>query len=259
MVGQSNLIAKLKSYSITTLPHSILLVGEKGCGKHTLIKELETFYKMSAFDITDSISFEAIQEINTCPVSHFYIIDMTKITEKQQNVILKFLEEPTSSTYIILITTSKSILLDTIINRCVTFEFEPYSQAQLTGFLPFVEDAEMLVKYCHTPGQVISTEVEKIKELLKLCDNIISNVGKARYPNVLKISQKFKEDDNLDLFYSILLEKLLEAFSSTGETKYKEMFYVTSKALKKHNNIRFNQELLLDSLMIELHEISRGK
>lgn len=260
MIGQNNLIAKLKSYSIDTLPHSMLFLGEKGCGKHTLVKELEKHFKMSAIDISDSLELETIQEINTCANSHFYIIDMSKVNEKQQNVILKFLEEPTSFTYIILLSTSKSILLDTIVNRCMIYEFEPYSSQQLMQFLPFEEGIEILVEYCHTPGQVLSTSIEKIKNLIELCDNIAKNVGKARFPNIFKISSKItKEEIDLDLFYNVLLERLYRFFDETKNVVYKDMYNISSNALKKHNDTRLNQELIIDSLVMELHEASRGK
>ena len=263
MIGQAKLLAKLKSYSLATLPHSILLLGEQGCGKHTLVKELEKHYKMSAIDISESLELETLQDINTCANSHFYIIDMNKINEKQQNVILKFLEEPTSNTYIVLLSTSKSILLETIINRCVVFEFAPYSSNELMQFLPFEEGVEVLVEYCHTPGQVLSTSIEKIKSLVDFCDNIAQNVGKARFPNIFKISTKFnKEDENsfdVDLFYNVLLERLYRSFSETQNVVYKDMYNITSSALKKHNDSRLNQELIIDSLVMELHEASRGK
>lgn len=260
MIGQTTLIEELKSYSIATLPHSMLFLGEKGCGKHTLVKELEKYFKIDAIDISDSLELETIQNITTCSNSHFYIIDMNKVNEKQQNVILKFLEEPTSYTYIILLSTSKSILLDTIINRCVSYEFEPYTTQQLMQFLSFEEGVEILVDYCHTPGQVLSTSIEKIKNLIELCDNIAKNVGKARFPNIFKISSRvIKEEIDLDLFYNVLLERLLRLFKETNNIAYRDMYNITSDTLKKHNDTRLNQELLIDSLVMQLHEASRGK
>ena len=263
MIGQDRLLAKLKSYSIATLPHSMLFIGNKGCGKHTLVKELEKHFKLKAIDISDSLELETLQTISVCSIPHFYVIDMNKTNEKQQNVILKFLEEPTTNTYIMLLATSKSILLDTIINRCVSFEFEPYSTNQLLQFLPFEPDVEMLVEYCHTPGQVLSMSVDKIKEMIELCDNIIKNVGKARFPNIFKISSKVISDkDNdykLDVFYNVLLERLQTCFTDTSNEVYKNMYNISSSALKKHLDQRLNQELIIDSLVIDLHEASRGR
>ena len=260
MIGQEKLVTKLKSYSITSLPHSMLFVGEVGCGKHTLVHELEKYFNISTIDVTDSLTYEMIEEIKLSVNNYFYIMDMNKVTERQQNIILKFLEEPTTNAFLILLTTSKSILLDTIINRCMTFEFEPYSQDELMQFLPFEREIEILVKYCHTPGQVLSMSVEKIKSLVELCDNIINKIGKSRFPNILRISQKTsKEDFNLDIFYNVLLERLEEYFIDTQNDVYSDMYNITSEALKKHNDSRLNQEMLVDSLVIDLHEVSRGR
>ena len=262
MIGQERLVAKLKSYSIKTLPHSILLIGENGCGKHLLISELEKHYNITAIDITDALTLETIQEIEISTAKHFYIIDMTKVTEKQQNVILKFLEEPVNNAYIVLTTTSKSILLDTVINRCVSFEFSPYTSSQLLQFVPFEENIEILADYCHTPGQIKEMNVEKINYLITLCDNIITNVGKAKFPDILRISSRVKQDKddavNLDIFYNVLAERLFRRFTETSDINYRDMFIAVSESLKKHNNPRFNQELLIDSLAIDLHNILRG-
>ena len=72
MIGQEKLLAKLKSYSIATLPHSMLFIGNKGCGKHTLVKELEKYFKLKSIDISDSLELETIQEINVCSIPQFY-------------------------------------------------------------------------------------------------------------------------------------------------------------------------------------------
>ena len=34
--GQSNLINKIDSLNLSTFPHSLLLLGEQGCGKHLI-------------------------------------------------------------------------------------------------------------------------------------------------------------------------------------------------------------------------------
>ena len=41
MIGQQELVNKFNSYTLETLPHTILLLGDRGCGKHLLVKVLE--------------------------------------------------------------------------------------------------------------------------------------------------------------------------------------------------------------------------
>ena len=36
IVGQEKLVNKLNNYNINTLPHALLFIGPKGCGKHLI-------------------------------------------------------------------------------------------------------------------------------------------------------------------------------------------------------------------------------
>ena len=128
MLGQERLQNRLLLSSLNDLPHTILLIGDDGCGKHFLASEMSKHYNLDLIDISDNISLETIEEIMMKPIPAFYLIDSSKITDRQQNVILKFLEEPNQYAYIIMIAKNKSYLLDTIINRCVSYEFETYSR-----------------------------------------------------------------------------------------------------------------------------------
>ena len=38
IIGQTKLINRINSFTIDSLPHSILMIGDLGCGKHTLCK-----------------------------------------------------------------------------------------------------------------------------------------------------------------------------------------------------------------------------
>ena len=90
MIGQESLLNKLKSYPIFEFPHSILLVGEEGCGKHTIAEEISKYFDFEFLDITNSINLDTIVEINQRLVSTMYLINMNKLTDREQNIILKF-------------------------------------------------------------------------------------------------------------------------------------------------------------------------
>ncbi len=262
MVGQKNLVKKLKSYSIATLPHSILLLGEQGCGKHTAVQMMSEHYHLDVIDITDEISLETIENIYINSTAHFYLIDVNRINERQQNIILKFLEEPSINAYIILISTSKALLLDTVVNRCMSFEFEPYSKEELMQFLDFDSDVDKLLYYCHTPGQILKTSVESLNALVDLCDNIITNLRRARFTNIFKISQKFnyKEDTDkfeVDLFYRVLLERMFLRYSNEPDIIICKMYETASNSLKKLTDLRYNKECLVESLLQELWKVCR--
>jgi predicted AAA+ superfamily ATPase len=80
MVGQVNLINKLKSYTIDSFPQTLLLTGEKGSGKHSLVREvISPHLKLDIIDITDNISFDYILEIQLRVIPSIYLIDVTLI------------------------------------------------------------------------------------------------------------------------------------------------------------------------------------
>lgn len=259
MVGQTSLIAKLKSYSIDTLPHSLLFVGDLGCGKHSLANLLSVHYNLDLVDITDSINLETIQDIYLCTVPRFYLIDANRITEKQQNIILKFLEEPTKNIYIILICTSKSILLETILNRCLAFEFVPYSKEELLQFLDFESDVEKLLYYCNTPGQLLSTNLKEVNSLIELSDNIVNNINKTRYSNIFKIIERLDVSNNvnLNLFFRVLLDRIFLKIKDDTSKRYISMYKETSNTLKKLADLRFNREALMQNFLSKLWSVSR--
>lgn len=264
MIGQKNLVAKLKSYSVATLPHSILLVGEKGCGKHTAVQMLSEHLHLDVVDITEEISLETIENIYISSTAHIYLINMNMTNEKQQNIILKFLEEPSKNAYIILIATSKAILLDTVINRCVSFEFEPYSRDELIQFLDFDADVEKLLYYCHTPGQILKTSTKSLDALIDLCDNIITNLRRARYTNIFKISEKFNYKDDVekfdvDLFYRVLLERIFLRYVDNHDKSLYMMYESVNNSLKKLMDLRYNKECLVESLLSELWKVCRSE
>ena len=258
MIGQDRLVAKLKSYSIATLPHSILLLGDSGCGKHTFVKELADVFCVSIVDITDSISLDAITEISNRPIPTFYLIDCSEITERHQNIILKFLEEPLQYVYVFLLCTNESLLLPTILNRCVKFKFEPYSREVLKQFLN--GQNEKLLDVCTTPGQLLSIHANDLDELKKLCDTIVTRIGKANYPNTLSIVRKINLKDEFDkfdieIFFNVLLLTIYNKVLS-GENLL-NLYNLVLDYKKRLRDSRLNKELLLENFLTTLWEFMR--
>ena len=66
-------------------------------------------------DITENISAEYIDKIMLNPNPRIYVIDLSKITEKDENVLLKFIEEPLKTSFIILLAESRNGILNTIL------------------------------------------------------------------------------------------------------------------------------------------------
>jgi len=206
MIGQEILEEKLNTLTLSNLPHTLMLLGDSGCGKRTYLAQISEKLRVPIVDITNSISLETITDIQTSSTVAIYFIDCNKITEKQQNALLKLLEEPVNNVYLVLLCENKSYLLETVINRCVIWEFKPYTRRVLSHF---TEDDNLLY-ICTTPGQIIKYKDEPINEMINLCRNIFGSIGRACYANVLvlpdKLSYKDEEGYNADLFFRLLNE-----------------------------------------------------
>jgi len=261
MVGQTELLSRLESFGIARLPHTVLLVGPEGCGKHTMAKEVASHYGIGFVDMTDSIDLSTIQSIYSIPSPCMYAIDMSKVTEKEQNTLLKLLEEPSRNAFMFLLATSQSTLLPTVANRCVAFEFLPYTKDELRTFADFSSDTDTILRYCDTPGKVMGANPDAIREAMSLCSNVVDNIGKAKYPNALTITRKFslKEGDvgiPLSTFFDVMATTLLER-AIQGDENALALQPIVSEYRGRYLTHRFANEQLADAMVTEMWRACR--
>lgn len=264
MIGQEKIISKLFSYSLDKLPRTIMLLGERGCGKHTLVNEVSTHFNLEIEDITNSLNLETINDIYTRPLPKFYLIDTTLINEKQQNVILKFLEEPSKSTYIILLCENKHTLLGTILNRCFVLEFEQYTKEQLKDFVVDKEHEEYILEMCKTPGQVKGVNAKTLESTSKLCNNIVSKLRKDKVTlaSALSIVNKINFKDEYDktdlkIFFDILCSKVLSEYKTTNSKELKKMYTILDAYANRFRDSRYNGVQLFESMLIDIWNMER--
>ena len=263
MIGQTNLIARLKSYTIATLPHSIILCGDSGCGKHTLVSELSKYFNLDVNYITDNISLESIEDISENKTPAFYVIEANNITEKQQNVILKFLEEPSALVYIIILCESNSQLLETVLNRCVIFEFESYTYQELLQFITDDDvDKNLILTLCNTPGRIKQVNSKTLQSMNDLCLKIIDKIASANYSNTLSISNKINYDKNFDkfdvkVFMNCLLHNILNKYIETPNSLLYKYYNIVNKYSNRLNDSRLNKEMIIEQTLSDLWLESR--
>lgn len=264
MIGQINLLNKLRTYTIDTFPRTVILAGEKGMGKHTLANLIrDEIIGLPLLDITSNLSAEYIDEIYRNPNPMIYMIDMSEMTEKSQNILLKFAEEPLNNAFVILLVENKSLILNTILNRAVVFELEPYTKDELRSFITNEADAELILEILRTPGKILNTNINNIREMFDVCDKIVNKIDVANYPNTLTIAKKinFKDDYNkfdLDIFFDILCFSLFSQYLSTNDPNMLKMYSLTRDQRKKLVDKRLNKELLFENLLTKLWKLSRG-
>lgn len=256
MIGQKELQAQLDAYiANSSLSHSIIFEGEYGCGKHTLAKELTEKLHLDLVDISDNLTQETFDNIRLSPCPCTYLIDTQKISIKDQNSMLKFLEEPPRGCYIILLTENKQRLLQTVVNRCQTFVFGMYSADELKCFEKGTAATDAL-KYSHTPGMLLKMQSVDISKYHDFALKLFEKISIASFSNVLSIPDKFyyKDEDSelleFHLFCYILVNVANELYSS-NRISFKE-FDLTREFYTSCSISRINHKQLFEHYLFQL-------
>lgn len=260
MIGQEDILTALTTPSLGNLPHSILLVGERGSGKHTLAKEVAGHYGLSLEDISDKLTYDTLAKIQLSSIPKIYLVYLSGVAEREQNVILKFVEEPSDNAYVILLADSKTGVLDTVINRCVQYSMRPYARELLRKFLPEGCD-ESALDCCSTPGQVMSA-AGRMGEMRALADAMVNKIGVARFDNALSIARKFNYRDIYDKFDpEAFLRVFLKASSEAalrGDGKALRLYVMADGCLSAMQDQRLSKEALMESMLIDMWRYARN-
>jgi len=215
IIGQKRLVDALFGHTLETVPKTMIFLGQSGCGKSWVAAAFAEHLGLDFenIDLTD-ISTEQLQDYYRCPLEKFYFIDLKGITEKQQNKILKFIEEPSKNMHVILMAESEIGVLPTILNRCVKYYFEPYSIEDLKQFDWTVESPNNLVfAICKTPGDLSNFDSTNVGELYDLCKKVVLYTSTANYANTISLITKINCKDDYKKFDLRLFLDMLEYVS----------------------------------------------
>ena len=260
MKFQHKLVATIDKYvSTNTLPRTLLLEGEWGCGKHTLAQYIADSKNLPLQDITESLTLDTIERIMLSPTPNVYLIDGSVISMKEQNIILKFLEEPLKNAYVILLVENKASLLNTVINRCQCLRFEQYTDEELQSF---VEDTSgwtgEMFDYANTPGRILLFCQEPIVEMIDFAKKVLTQVKVAQYSNILTIPNRINFKDKTELFdfslFSYILVNTANSLYCEGVIPYNACI-TTSQFYDDTKIPHINKQHLFEHYLIELKRV----
>jgi len=127
----------IKAAKEKVLPHALLFYGQEKLGKKDFAikfgEELVGLNNPADFILSEASSIgeirELIQKLSFKPYSAEYKVAIVNkahlMTKEAQNCFLKFLEEPTERTILILVTEYPATLLSTILSRVQKIRFYP--------------------------------------------------------------------------------------------------------------------------------------
>lgn len=214
MIGQNRLKEKLK-LDISSLPNSVILIGDYGCGKHTFLNELSTNLGIDIRNVSDDImDNDTFLELQQVANHKIYYVD--NIKGNRQNILLKSLEEPSIYTHIFILCESLNGILPTVINRCELWSFDDYSIDELKSVKQL--DNELLYSILNTPGKLHNC-TENIGSYVKDANNIFDFIDNVIISNVLVLTDKlsYKNENeklSVNIFADILYNKALEYYYS---------------------------------------------
>lgn len=263
MVGQERLINQINNFNINNFPKSSILNGEQGCGKHTLIKYIESHLNLTSIYLNE-INKDIIDSIYLSPNPYIYVIDGDSLTIKQQNIILKTIEEPLKNSFLIILNENISNLLPTIIDRCYVFNFDFYDDIMLKQFIPpqYTEQLSLL-NILRTPGKLINISNINFNDYNNFSIKMISKLREASLANALTISDKFNYKEDYNKFEIPLMIDLLlyNSYKDYIENNNKNSFFfynITLNYKNKFSNKIFDKKQLMISYIIELWEKLKG-
>jgi replication-associated recombination protein RarA len=258
VIGQTKLMSIIDSYTIHTLPKAMMLIGQAGCGKHTISKYISEKFNLDYVEIEESVSSVDIENFLYSTINTLYVIDLTKFSEKQQNQFLKFIEEPSKTVHIVLTAGSEAGVLNTVLNRCTKYAFEPYTKQeveQITG-TAVNEHAFTIFK---TPGKLLNMTDSSFNSIITLADNLVKNICTAKYANALVISTKINYKDlynkvDFNLFFDAVEYLALEDFKANNTQRSFTIFKITNQFKQYATQSNLIKETLMLNYLTTLWE-----
>lgn len=256
IIGQTKLVNKLSGYSFNSMPKTILLIGEKGAGKHFITKKFIDYLGVTLREITAQATADQLIEYFQDPTQAVYTLNLAEIPEKQQHKYLKFIEEPSSNMRIILFAESEVGILPTILNRCVKFTFEDYTIEQLKQ-LSWATQTENPIIYeiCKTPGQLLNlTQIDTLGALKDFCINILRTAPLCEYGPFMGLSCSLNYKDNFnkfdpDIFLNILIKTAYDLYITEGyEAAFKIYCYLIECKQQLINKTLAKESFMLNTL-----------
>lgn len=187
-------------------------------GEHVDVGKIVAYKRTILVDAIRELEKAAYFRPYEAKARFFVIDDADKMNDEASNALLKTLEEPASTSHIILISSRPDTLLQTIHSRCQTIRFAPVAVDLIERFLldstqlPNT-DARIAARMSGgSIGRAISTDIEKLLERRAAMFDVFENAASiSDRALLLQSSEQLNDAKNKDDFENnlYLLETLI--------------------------------------------------
>lgn len=266
MIGQEKILEILKELKEKNrFPKFMIIQGGKGWGKKLLCKEIS---KLLNFDIVffdnkvDEIR-ECIQLAYTQTSPIIYVLkDGDSMSIAAKNSLLKVVEEPPTSAYIILLVENEQNMLNTILSRAFLLKLNPYSSLELKQYANQLDtdltedELNKIIDICECPGEIKLFLEGESKDLYSFCSKVIENLPKVTLSNALKIPKKVKYNDSVEgfdinLFLNTLSYLSFKEFLKDRDIGYQKFCLLINQIKAVITKPAINKLYALDNLIIK--------
>lgn len=243
IIGQDEICNRIEFLTIDSFPKTLMLIGLDGSGKHNIAKFISERFNTEYKDITDSIKLDTIFEIYDSTIPTVYLIDVDKITVKEENVLLKCIEEPPKYAFMVLIAESTNGILKTVLNRCQIWTLCRFSNEFLKNKIKEHnevkdENLDFLSAILNTPGKIEMNPAMTVLQMKDCAEKIFKYIGTINFANLLKVSNfiAFDRDKNkfdVKIFCDVLIYVITEMYFDDFLSPINYTLYNKTLNLKK--------------------------
>lgn len=262
MIGQNKFKSFLESWK--NPPQFIILQGEIGSGRSTLIDLIKSRYKFNSITCGTSVDEirEVIQAAYQIKQPSFYIFyNGDKLSISAKNALLKIVEEPPVDSYFIMRT--ENSVIDTLRNRSFYYQMQPYSSLDIKEYFHQQGKDSVYEQYptiCKNIGQIKTFLNSPYEDIIDYCNTIIEMISQVAQGNIFNITNKLNLKEDLtkwDLitFLNILEWKLNLRYSQSKDDKYFQAIFRINDLRKQLRITGVNKQVLMDNFLLGLKDL----
>lgn len=254
MIGQNKTKNKLQK---TQNSQFVLLVGEEGSGKKSMLKELYpdsiVLNSVKVEDIKEKLVNYSYKVFNRI----FVVPDIDNMSQGATSALLKIAEEMPNNNRLIATVCDLNNVSSTLQSRAVIVQMDKYTPQQLLTYYQIIDGnstdstkMQLVKQLCSTPGEVNKlASMNDCAAFYSYVVKVIDNITSVSDANALKISQfiALKNENGYDLR---LFWKLFILISM--KCCYYDFVLTTSRYLTDLHIKGINKQMLFDTWILEI-------